>query len=120
MRPVDFRDHRARRVSVEAAQRVCIEDSDISRTRERRAARHAYGPDRNRMADQFDVETEQEGAGHGTEGDPRRGLPRTGSLEHVAGFVETVLLHAHEIGMARTGTRQGGASPLGKTVDIHR
>ena len=36
-------------------------------------------------------------------GDPGRGLAGAGALEHVAGVVEAVLLHADEIGVAGAG-----------------
>ena len=38
--------------------------------------------------------------------DPRRGLARRGPLEHVAGVVEAVLLHAGQVGVAGAGLGQ--------------
>ena len=63
----------------------------------------------------------QELLGDGAESDPRRGLPGGRTLENRAGVVETVLLHAGQIGV--TGTRagqRGVAGQAGKHLAVHR
>ena len=54
--------------------------------------------------------------GHRAGGDPGRGLAGRGPLEHVAGVVEVVLLHAGEVGVAGPGRGQGllGGAGVGR------
>ena len=55
------------------------------------------------VADHLGAELGQEQLGQRAGGDAGRGLPGAGPLEHVAGVVEAVLLHADEIGVTRAG-----------------
>jgi hypothetical protein len=49
----------------------------------------------------------QERLGHRAERDPGRGLAGAGALEHRAGVVEAVLLHADEVGVPGRGRVSG-------------
>ena len=53
-----------------------------------------------------DAELGQQRLGERAGGDARRGLAGAGALEHVAGVVEAVLLHAGEVGVAGPGLGQ--------------
>ena len=67
------------------------------------------------MGDQPDAELAQERAGDGAEGDARRRLAGARALEHVAGLVEAVLLHADQVGVTRVAGRVSGAPrPFGR------
>ncbi len=54
------------------------------------------------MADEPDAELAEERAGDGTERHAGGGLSGARALEDRTGLVEVVLLHAHEVGVART------------------
>src|SRR5690606_25120521 len=77
---------------------------------------------RERVGDQADPELTEEGARDRAEGDPCGRLACAGPLEHVARLREVVLLHAHEVGVARTRPGEGRTAPLreGRRVDRRR
>ena len=53
------------------------------------------------VADDLRVELGEQQLRQRARGDARRGLARARPLQHVAGVVEAVLLHADEVGVAR-------------------
>ena len=59
------------------------------------------------MAEDLGADLGEEQLGQRAGGDARRGLPGAGPLEHVAGVVEAVLLHADEVGVAGAGLVEG-------------
>jgi len=71
------------------------------------------------VGDKRDAELAEEGARHSTEGHPGGRLAGARALEHVAGLVEAVLLHADEVGVAGAGAGQRRAASLGERLDIH-
>ena len=67
--------------------------------------------DRHHVRDDLGTEHgTQELLGDGAEGDPGRGLPGGGPLQHRAGVVEAVLLHAGEVGVTGPGPGQRGVA----------
>ena len=112
---VDLGDHRSGCRRVEAPQRVGVE-----RRRRRPASGSAapsgtaHGADRQRVADQPDAELGEERASDRAERDAGGGLASARALEHVAGLVEVVLLHADEVGVARPRAGERGPATLGK------
>ena len=59
------------------------------------------------VAEDLGADLGQEQLGEGAGGDAGRGLAGAGPLEHVAGVVEAVLLHADEVGVAGAGLVEG-------------
>ena len=101
-RGLDLVDHRSLGRSVEAAHRRLVDVREIGRSR----TQLGLGPGRTHLQDvAYDLGTDRgqerlrQRAGRAT----RCGLTGAGSLEHVAGIVEAVLLHAREVGMAGPG-----------------
>ena len=86
------------------------------------AARRLGLPDRHDVADHLGTDgLAEERLGHGAERDPGGGLAGAGPLEHRAGVVEVVLLHADEVGVARARTRQRRvARLLGQQLRVDR
>ena len=68
------------------------------------AARRAH---LDHVAEHLGAELGEEQLGQRAGGDAGRGLPGAGPLEHVAGVVEAVLLHADEVGVAGPGLVSG-------------
>ena len=66
------------------------------------------------VADHLGAELGEEQLGQRAGGDPGGGLPGAGALEHVAGVVEAVLLHADEVGVAGTGLVEGLLGDAGR------
>jgi hypothetical protein len=60
----------------------------------------------NDVAEQRDVDLREQRLRHRARSHPRRGLACGCALQHVAGVVEPVFLHAGEIGVAGAGLRQ--------------
>jgi hypothetical protein len=58
------------------------------------------------VRDDIDPDGLQQQLGQGPGGNARRGLAGTGTLENVTGIVESVLLHAGEVGVAGPGLRE--------------
>ena len=111
---VDLGDHRRAGGGVEAAHRVVVESLDVVGLGAR-VLGSQRGADRDDVADQPDVQRlRQEGLGDGAERDPGRCLAGAGSLEDRPGVVESVLLHAGEVGVprARAGQRRVAGQPL--------
>ena len=106
---VDLRDHRLRRVGVQAAHRVRVQLLHVGRRRVRRPAAPSPGQ-LDDMGDDLDPGRLLEvRPGHGAERDPGGGLPGRGALQDRPGLVEAVLLHAREVGVARDAGRVSGA-----------
>ena len=99
-RALDLRDHRFLGRRIEAAQRGLVDAIEVggSRTGNVGGDRGRTHPDhvRDHRGPEVREQRLRERAGR----DARRGLTRRGALEHVAGVVEAVLLHADEIGVA--------------------
>ena len=103
---VDLGHHRGAGVGVEAAHRVGVQGLQVV-AQGHDAGRRAHG------AELDDVRHERGPGGllHELGGDLAErhacgGLAGAGPLEHRAGFVEAVLLHADEVGVAGTRTRE--------------
>ena len=101
--PVDLGDHRRRRRSVEAADRIVVDGVEVGGP-EIRGSRSVDAGDPGHVASDRHPDRRQELPGEGAGGDARRGLAGAGPLEDVAGVVEAVLEEAGEVGVA--GTRQ--------------
>jgi hypothetical protein len=111
---VDLGDHRRAGRGVETAHRIVVEPLDVIGLGAR-VLGSQRGADRDDVADQPHVQRLlQEGLGDGAERDPGRCLAGAGPLEDRAGVVESVLLHAGEIGVprARPGQRSVARQPL--------
>ena len=65
------------------------------------------------VADHRDAQLAEQELGQGAGGHPGRRLAGRGPLEHVAGVVEAVLLHARQVGVARPGLGQDGGRRAG-------
>ena len=99
-RVLDRRDHPGFGLGVEAAHRRLVDGVEIGGLGPpiRRCAHRAEG---DHVAQDLHAEPRQQLLRERAGRDARRGLARAGSLEHVAGVVEAVLLHAHEVGVSR-------------------
>ena len=78
----------------------------------RRSARGAGRAHLDHVAEHLGADLGEEQLGQRARGDAGGRLPGAGALEHVAGVVEAVLLHADEVGVTRSGLVQrllGGA-----------
>ena len=106
---------------VGAAHRVLVDARVVVR-----AGQHAVGhldrADGDDVADHLDADRlAEERLRDGAEGDPGRGLPGAGPLQHGAGVVEAVLLHAGEVGVAGPRAGQRGVAGLpGQHVGVDR
>ena len=115
-RGLDLGHHRRAGARVEAAHRVGVDARPG-----RRAPARAGGRDRRPSATTWrqtstPTACAQERLGHRAERDPGGGLARAGALEHRAGVVEAVLLHADEVGVA--GPRPGQRRVAGEPVEL--
>ncbi len=103
---VDLRDHGRTCPGVEAADRVGVESRDVLNGRKHASGRRR-SPDRDHMSNEAHVEgLVEEGARHGAEGYPGGCLAGARALEDVACLGEVVLLHADQVGMARSWPRE--------------
>ena len=111
-RGLDLGDHRRLGGGVEAAHRRLVDRVEVGRGRAggRASARAAAHLDH--VAEHLGAELGEQQLGQRAGGDAGRGLAGAGALEHVAGVVEAVLLHADEVGVAGPGLAErllGGA-----------
>jgi hypothetical protein len=103
---VDLSHHRGRCVGADGADRVGVEALDVVRGRQR-AGPVRRGPDGDGVRHEPDaIGLLEEPGRHLSEGDPGRRLPCGGSLEDRPCIGMTVLLHADEVGVAGTRSRQ--------------
>ena len=71
------------------------------------AAGSDYVAQTGNLADYLDLpDLAQEGAGHRGERDPGRGLASAGAFKNGTGIGEAVLLHAGEVGVTGTRSRE--------------
>src|SRR4051812_36938866 len=100
---VDLRDHRGADLRVGATHGVGIDRCQVRTGRDARTLGCGDRPDRDDVAEYgYAADLVEEPLRHRAEGDSRCGLAGAGPLENGACVREPVLLHAHEIGMART------------------
>ncbi len=94
--------HRLLGSRVEAAHRRGVDRPQVGRAGPDAVGR-PLGTELDDVAQDRDPEVGEERLGQGPGRHPGCGLPGRGPLEHVAGVVEAVLLHAGQVGVARAG-----------------
>ena len=101
----DLGDHRRLGVRVEAPHRGLVDHVEIV-GRGTPLGRRARRTHLDHVADDLRADLREHQLGERPGRDPSCGLSRAGALEHVAGVVEAVLLHADEIGVTGPGLAQ--------------
>ena len=118
VRLLDARDHRSRRVGVEAADRVGVDGLEIG-VGGHQTGGGGHAPELDDVGEHLRAGgLLEEGRGHLSERHPGRGLTGRGTLEDRAGLVEGVLLHADEVGVTRA--RPGECLVAGQSLELDR
>ena len=101
-RRLDRGDHAGGAVGVEATDLGGVDGGEVGRRRPGRVGGDTGIAHLDHVRDDLDAQVREQLLGECTGGDARRRLTRRGPLEHVACVGEPVLLHAGEVGVART------------------